>query len=84
MLLFLFPFILRKPFLDLSFQGLWQALDALLNDKTLQRIDVYISNVRAAVGAAYLADGVLLILLGIAFKALIDFFQVFLLFFPRH
>ncbi len=71
---FFVPFIFGKLFLNLSLQGVWQALDPLLNDNTLQRIDVYIPNIRAALGAAYLADGMLLILLGIAFKALIDLF----------
>jgi len=84
MLFFFFPFVLSELFLDLSLQGLWEGLDPLPNDKTLQRIDVYIPDVCAAVSAAYFADGVLLIRMGIAFKALIDVLQRLLFFFPGH
>jgi len=58
--------------LDLTFEGLGQAVDSLQNDNALKGGGVDISHVRAAIGASYLADSAFLELMGIRLKAFIN------------
>ena len=73
------PFVESNLLLYPALQRFRKAVDSLPDDQPLERDRVHISNIGAAIGASYLADGFLFERLGFPFESIIYGSQSFFL-----